>query len=121
MTQITEIRWKRDGWNELARWVAGFVRDPNDIYLLFSEYVDQIERVIDETDGLPDRSSQWGPPDARVVEWEFVSGQLWVTHSLVTVKRTLLAQLLGRREKRAIVISAFRRVRTNQEREALEP
>ena len=63
---------------------------------------------------------EWGPADTRIIEWEFVVRNQWITFTLRQRPTTLLERLRGRRHGTVLIISALRRRRTLPEREALD-
>lgn len=117
MPIIVEIRWTPAARRQLAEWVAAFARDPDVLRLMFAEYEDQIEDLITEAGGYPDGRVEWGPADARVIEWEFIAGNLWITHGLRDRPGGLWSRIRGRRHGSVLMISALRRPRTAPERE----
>ena len=121
MAIVIEVRWTPDAWRKLTEWVGAFARDADNIRAARDTYVEMIEEVILQTGGHPTGSHVWGPEDARIVEWEFVSGELWICHLIHELPVKLLPRLLGRRRTRTLVISALRRPRTLPEREAPQP
>lgn len=118
MPVIVEIQWTRSAYRQLGEWVAAFARDLDVIQLMRGQYRDEIEAVITASGGYPDGRVEWGPTDARIVEWEFVARHLWITHTLREQPAGFWARLRGRRQRTALVISALRRRRTPPEREA---
>jgi hypothetical protein len=120
MPVITEVRWTPSALREVTEWVAAFARDEIALRSIRTAYVGLIEDVIYESDGYPERAVQWGPEDARVVEWEFVGRELWLTHTVRKQPVGFWSRLLGRRAFDVAVISALRRPRTAQERATLD-
>jgi hypothetical protein len=120
MPAIAEIRWTPAALRQVTEWVAAFARDEIALRALRTAYVEMIEYVIYEADGYPGHATQWGPDDARVVEWEFVGRELWVTHTVRKESVGFWSRLFGRRSFDVAVISALRRPRTAQERATLD-
>ena len=120
MPVIDEVRWTRTAYRQLGEWVAAFARDLDTIRLMRNEYRREIEVMITAAGGYPDGRVEWGPPDARIVEWEFVARHLWITFTVRERRATFWDRLRGRRHGTVLVISALRRRRTPPEREALD-
>jgi len=118
---ITEVRWTKLAKRQFAEWVAAFHRDQFSFHVFLAEFAEMVENVIYDSHGYPEGSRRWGPANAEIVEWEFVSRELWITHSVRKAPtRSFWRWLTGRPRFDAVVITSLRRPQTPQERSTLE-
>ena len=116
---VAEVIWQRDALRELTIWVAGYIRDEIELRAVREGIIDEIERVLMETDGRPPDSCVAPSSRGEVTIWEYVGRALYLVFRRETRPAGFWRRLLGEPQRDVFIISAMRRRPTPQELESL--